>query len=221
MHEAGQKRAGTMAAVLGLGGDIVIEVCKQATTAAEVVVAANLNEPNQTVISGDPAAVERAGGTAVMTDPAEAQRRIARLRALEDDLRCFRVVTVAGTGEPVGAVMLQPIPLSGPTEPLRPSGDTEIGWHFHPGHWGHGYASDAAGLLLETALADGLPRVVAVTYPENTASQRVCERIGMRREAHLVQNEWFKGEWTDELDYAILADEWRAARAGSVRSQSG
>ncbi|WP_314148959.1 GNAT family N-acetyltransferase [uncultured Leifsonia sp.] len=118
---------------------------------------------------------------AVMSDPAEAQRRIARLRALEDDLRCFRVVTVAGTGEPVGTVMLQPIPLSGPTEPLRPSGDTEIGWHFHPGHWGHGYASEAAGLLLETALADGLPRVVAVTYPENTASQRVCERIGMRR----------------------------------------
>jgi RimJ/RimL family protein N-acetyltransferase len=30
----------------------------------------------------------------------------------------------------------------------------------------------------------------------------------MRREAHLVQNEWVKGEWTDEAVYALLADEW-------------
>jgi [acyl-carrier-protein] S-malonyltransferase len=50
-----------MAAVLGLDGAKVVEVCKEASTAAEVVVAANLNEPNQTVISGDPPAVERAG----------------------------------------------------------------------------------------------------------------------------------------------------------------
>ncbi|WP_426624788.1 GNAT family N-acetyltransferase [Leifsonia sp. McL0607] len=118
---------------------------------------------------------------AVMTDQADAARRVARLRELKDDLRAFRVVSLASSGEPVGTVMLQPIPASGPTEPLRPSGDTEIGWHFHPDHWGNGYATEAAGALLEAALLGGLPRVIAVTYPENTASQRVCERIGMRR----------------------------------------
>jgi RimJ/RimL family protein N-acetyltransferase len=115
---------------------------------------------------------------AVLTERAEAVRRIARLRALEDDVRAFRLVELAD-GTPVGTVMLQPIPASGP-EPLRPSGDTEIGWHFHPDHWGHGYAAEAAGALLAAALVD-LPRVIAVTYPENAASQRVCERIGMRR----------------------------------------
>jgi RimJ/RimL family protein N-acetyltransferase len=31
----------------------------------------------------------------------------------------------------------------------------------------------------------------------------------MRREAHLVQNEWVKGEWNDEIVCAILEDEWR------------
>jgi RimJ/RimL family protein N-acetyltransferase len=36
----------------------------------------------------------------------------------------------------------------------------------------------------------------------------------MRQEAHLVENEWFKGEWTDELDFAILEREWRALREG-------
>ncbi len=39
------------------------------------------------------------------------------------------------------------------------------------------------------------------------------ERLGMRREALLVENEWVKGEWTSELDYALLADECRASRS--------
>ena len=61
MLEAGQRRPGTMAAVLGLAGDAVAEVCREATSASEVAVAANFNAPDQTVISGDPPAVERAG----------------------------------------------------------------------------------------------------------------------------------------------------------------
>lgn len=117
----------------------------------------------------------------VMTDPAEAARLVARLGRLEDETRVYRVAEVAETGEAAGTVMLQPIPASGPAEPLRPSPDTEIGWHFLPAAWGRGYASEAAEALLEAALACGLPRVVAVTYPDNVASQRVCERIGMRR----------------------------------------
>ena len=44
----------------------------------------------------------------------------------------------------------------------------------------------------------------------NAASARVLERLGMRREAHFVENEWLKGEWTDELVYAMLDREWRA-----------
>jgi hypothetical protein len=43
-------------------------------------------------------------------------------------------------------------------------------------------------------------------------------RLGLRKEAHFVQNEIFKGEWGDELVFAILADEWRALRE-SRRSQ--
>ncbi|HSC58595.1 MAG TPA: ACP S-malonyltransferase [Gemmatimonadales bacterium] len=61
MYEAGTRRAGTMAAVLGLDADQVAAACAEASTAAEVAVAANLNEPTQTVISGDPGAVARAG----------------------------------------------------------------------------------------------------------------------------------------------------------------
>ena len=62
MYEAGQSRPGAMSAVLGLSTSAVEDACAQATIAFDgVAVAANLNTPEQTVISGDPVAVEEAG----------------------------------------------------------------------------------------------------------------------------------------------------------------
>ena len=61
MFRSGQARPGTMAAVLGLDDDIVDGVCRQASEEGSVVIAANVNAPGQVVISGDVAAVERAG----------------------------------------------------------------------------------------------------------------------------------------------------------------
>jgi hypothetical protein len=42
----------------------------------------------------------------------------------------------------------------------------------------------------------------------NESSARLARRLGMRQEARLVRNEFFKGEWSTELDFAMLADEW-------------
>ena len=61
MSQAGPARPGAMAAVLGLATDQVEAACREASSPSEVAVAANLNAPDQTVLSGDPAAVERAG----------------------------------------------------------------------------------------------------------------------------------------------------------------
>jgi len=41
----------------------------------------------------------------------------------------------------------------------------------------------------------------------NVASARLCERLGLRQEAHLRQNWWSEGEWTDTLIYALLASD--------------
>ena len=60
MQSAGRERPGAMAAVLGLAGDAVIGLCAGVSDSSGVAVAANLNAPDQTVISGDPVAVERA-----------------------------------------------------------------------------------------------------------------------------------------------------------------
>ena len=61
MFEAGIRRPGAMAAVLGLPTAEVESACREASTGSEVAVAANLNAPDQTVLSGDPVAVDRAG----------------------------------------------------------------------------------------------------------------------------------------------------------------
>lgn len=61
MLEAGTARPGAMAVVLGLDTEAVERVCREVSNPAEVAVAANLNAPDQTVLSGDPPAVARAG----------------------------------------------------------------------------------------------------------------------------------------------------------------
>jgi RimJ/RimL family protein N-acetyltransferase len=92
-------------------------------------------------------------------------------------------------------------------------GTGEIGFIVHPEHQGHGYATEAGAVLLRLAFDElGLHRVIGRTEPRNTGSAHVLEKLGMRREAHLVENEWIKGEWQSELDYAILEREWRARR---------
>lgn len=61
MQQAGTARPGTMAAVLGLATADVEAACRDASSGGAVAVAANLNAPDQTVISGDPDAVTKAG----------------------------------------------------------------------------------------------------------------------------------------------------------------
>jgi RimJ/RimL family protein N-acetyltransferase len=85
----------------------------------------------------------------------------------------------------------------------------EIGFIAHPAHHGHGYTTEAAQPLLAFAFETlGLHRVVGRLEPRNVASARVLEKLGMRREAHFVENEWVKDEWQSELVYAMLAREW-------------
>jgi RimJ/RimL family protein N-acetyltransferase len=89
----------------------------------------------------------------------------------------------------------------------------ELGFVFHPDHQGRGYATEAARAMLALAFATyRLHRVEARAEPRNSASVRVLERLGMRLEGRLRENEWVKGEWQSEVVYGLLAREWREQR---------
>jgi len=100
----------------------------------------------------------------------------------------------------------------------------EIGFIVNPAHQSHGYATEAGREVLRIAFEQtGLHRVVGRLEARNTASAQVLEKLGMRREAHLIENEWVKGEWQSEVVYALLDREWRAAAESEARTttQSG
>jgi RimJ/RimL family protein N-acetyltransferase len=98
----------------------------------------------------------------------------------------------------------------------------ELGFVVHPSHQGKGYATEASRPLLDFAFGPlGLHRVIGRLELRNVGSARVLEKLDMRREAHLVENEWVKGEWQSELVYAILAREWGDGSAGTRRADGG
>jgi RimJ/RimL family protein N-acetyltransferase len=86
----------------------------------------------------------------------------------------------------------------------------EIGFIFDPAHQGRGYATEAARAFLAFGFDGmGFHRMIGRAEVRNTASARVLEKLGMRREALLLENEWVKGEWQSEVVYAMLEHEWR------------
>ncbi|MGN6088603.1 MAG: GNAT family N-acetyltransferase [Actinomycetes bacterium] len=86
---------------------------------------------------------------------------------------------------PVGTVLLLPLSDEDGTE----TGDIEIGWHLHPDWQGRGLATEAAMALLDAASVAGIPDVLALTDPDNEASQAVARRLGMRDEGET--DRWF------------------------------
>ena len=124
------------------------------------------------------------------------------IRAEEDVL--FLAAELAETGELVGDVVLH--------WASRQHLSGEIGFIVHPDHQGRGYATEASRVLLRLAFEElELHRVVGRVEARNTASARVLEKLGMRQEAHLVENEFVKGEWQSELVFAMLRREWEEA----------
>ncbi|GAA1338769.1 GNAT family N-acetyltransferase [Arthrobacter roseus] len=115
----------------------------------------------------------------LMQDTDEARTRIERWRTSFDGVHGIWAAQRVEDSRLVGTILLKSIPSSG-IEPLEPSGDTEVGWHFHPDFWGQGYASEGAAAALNSGFEAGLERIVAVTNPENLLSQRVCSRLGMK-----------------------------------------
>lgn len=93
----------------------------------------------------------------------------------------------------------------------RPGEVAEIGYSLLRSAWGHGYAAEAVGGLIDQLFAEGHRRVFADTDPDNAASNRLLERLGFTLEGRL------RSEWRthigvrDSLIWGLLRDEWRGS----------
>ena len=99
------------------------------------------------------------------------------LRRWESEGFGWRSIVVRDSGEWVGFAGLNRIGAG--TEGISED-QVEIGWWLAPAAWGRGYATEAAAALRDEGLGRvGLDRIVARCHPENRASRRVAEKIGM------------------------------------------
>jgi RimJ/RimL family protein N-acetyltransferase len=91
----------------------------------------------------------------------------------------FWVVEARTSGAFLGTVGLFRIFFDAPFTPA-----VEIGWRLARDHWGKGYATEAAAAALDHGFGPlGLAEIVAFTVPANRRSERVMQRLGMRRDA--------------------------------------
>ena len=92
----------------------------------------------------------------------------------------------------------------------------ELGYVFNYNYQGMGYATESVREVIREAFENhAARRIVAMCNPENAASWKLLERLGMRREGHLIKNIYFKTDetgmpiWQDTYEYALLEEEWR------------
>jgi RimJ/RimL family protein N-acetyltransferase len=84
----------------------------------------------------------------------------------------------------------------------------EIGYSFSAETSGNGYATEAVNYFVRKLFEEfEVHRIQATLDARNVASQKLCERIGMRKEAHFIQDYWSKGEWTDSIVYGMLVSD--------------
>jgi [ribosomal protein S5]-alanine N-acetyltransferase len=105
----------------------------------------------------------------------EAEERVGRRIRMEKELGFAPlIIEMKETGQFIGSGGLQPVG-------MKDGADIEIAYHFVPTAWGHGYATEAAATILGFGFGTaGLDKILGFVFPENVASWRVLEKIGMR-----------------------------------------
>lgn len=134
---------------------------------------------------------------------ASLERRMATTAFEKEGDGLVLAVVLRETGELLGDVLLEWV-----SEQHRTG---EFGFVFNPAFQGRGYASEAAVEMLRLGFEElKLHRIIGRCEARNTASAKLMERLGLRREAHFVENIWLKDQWNSEVVFAMRAEEWAA-----------
>ena len=82
-----------------------------------------------------------------------------------------------------------------------------------PTYWNKNLGLEATYLLLEYAFNElNLVKITAGTYEMNTASWKICEKLGMTRELVLKKQVYVKGNYVDEYHYCLFKEDWENLR---------
>lgn len=156
---------------------------------------------------------------AYLSDPAVVRYEPYGVWTLED---CIKEAARRGQDESFYAVCLNDTKrLIGNLYFERQKFDTyELGYVFNAAYQGKGYAYESAHALMGYAFQVLMARrIIAKCDPRNEKSWRLLERLGMRREGHLIQSGFFKRDdmgrplWHDTYEYALLCGEWENGRS--------
>lgn len=91
----------------------------------------------------------------------------------------------------------------------------DLGYSVRYDRWGRGYATEGSRMAIDFAFGTlGLHRVMAGIGPDNGASQRVVEHLGMQYEGRIRDHVFTNGAWRDSLTYSVLEHEWPPHGAG-------
>lgn len=128
-------------------------------------------------IYSDPEVVRYLGRTSAVTTSLEEQReRLQRIVDAMESRGDMTGVWAACLGsEPIGSALFKELP----DGDGNLTGDFEIGWHLRRDQWGQGLGTEIGRAMLDLALSHK-ERVLAIAYPENKASIRIMEKIGMQ-----------------------------------------
>jgi [ribosomal protein S5]-alanine N-acetyltransferase len=98
----------------------------------------------------------------------------------------------------------------------------EIGYMLNRSYWNRGLTTEAARRVISFGFERlGLHRIYGGCDPANTASSHVMEKLGMQKEGHLREHEFWKGAWRDFLLYATLEQEWnKNNQASRINTQA-
>jgi len=115
----------------------------------------------------------------------------------------FQLVLIEHTsGEVIGDVGIHFIDTDGH--------QVELGCTLGKAHHGNGYATEALQAVIDYLFKKlNKHRIIASIDPGNTASIKMVERMGFRKEAHFKESLLINGNWVDDVVYALLQKEWK------------
>jgi len=148
----------------------------------------------------------------LVDEPADSVAWLRRVDVMaRDQERTEYHLAVDVDGEHVGGAHLE----------LEGGGQAQLGYVLRRDVWGQGLGPEAAGLACELAFETlGIKRIYARCDPRNTASSRVMEKLGMRREGFILNHLWIANEWRDSHLYGLVREEWDVFRSFADHARS-